>query len=171
MARLRRGISSGGRCSCRRGATRPRAFLTPTPTPTVAHEPKNDETPGLLMAVRGACRNLVATLDGHASDAGGTDGQGRHRVCPPNPVFWCRCLPVLSRGVPSRQGGGRWFEPSIAHHQHPLWLAGRRPSSGRGVLGHQQGTPDLGARLAIAPGATPPPGHARRRSVLPWSAV
>jgi hypothetical protein len=30
-------------------------------------------------------------------------------------AFWCPSLPGHAHPVPPRQGGGHWFEPSIAH--------------------------------------------------------
>ncbi len=47
--------------------------------------------------------------------AGGTHGQMPLSLFPPNGHFSCRAMPPAARAVPSRQGGGRWFEPSIAH--------------------------------------------------------
>jgi hypothetical protein len=156
MARLRRGISSGGRCSCRRGATRPRAFLTPTPTPTVAHEPKNDETPGLLMAVRVACRNLVATLDGHASDAGARTGRAVTGFALQILSFGagaCRCLPEGFRLDKAEVAGSSPASPitsthcglrAVGHHRvaaslgtsraHPISARGWRSRPARRLL-------------------------------------
>ena len=45
------------------------------------------------------------------------------------PAFSCPALPAHSHPQPSRQGGGRWFEPSIAHYQSACKAAHSRKRS------------------------------------------
>jgi hypothetical protein len=92
---------------------------------------------------------------GHARVAAGTDVTAVGPIWPPNRVFSCQRLPSLARAVPSRQGGGRWFEPSIAHSGRPgdSWLAC--------APGQAAGSP-------AGPGLGPRRSSSNHTWLLPW---
>src|SRR6516165_8659430 len=62
------------------------------------------------------CRTSVAQLDRHTADFTVRRWDAADQVFPPNRAFSCPPIPRLTHAIPSRQGGGRWFEPSIAHY-------------------------------------------------------
>jgi len=79
-------------------------------------------------------------------------------VCRRNIAVRYPPLPPLTHPVPSRQGGGRWFEPSIAHQPSS------RDSLGRHGLRSEVVRTSVALWICAQPAGSPRlPSHVRRR--------
>jgi hypothetical protein len=113
-------------------------------------------------------RTPGAHLDGKRRESWGRCWNPEGPILQAFPAFSCPALPAHSHPQPPRQGGGHWFEPSIAHDGKALLIAGflrlmgpkRRRSKG------QRPRQGPRSRAGLAPGR-----HSHRDTAKLWVGV